>query len=159
MLYSTRFSTALMLATVSCFAYTESRASGETVVSVAEPCDDATSVDKRIMVSEAESLIGLGPAQKSCIVKDTSTALNVVSVMAVENKFNTGSVEVSFTSQSSALWSRIEATHIAKRMILLQGKFAVLEFVILNTRTDSKLILGAADLQEAETIARVLRGE
>ena len=129
----------------------------ETPIAIADPCDGTTPAQMKVLMPEAKLLLNSGPPI-TCIVKGTVTTLSAVSVRAIENRYGTGSVEVRFTAPSKLDWSVIAAAHVGKPIILLRRESALLQFQIRDSVADPA-VLSVPSMSEAETIAKILRGE
>jgi hypothetical protein len=127
-------------------------------LAVAEPCDGATPTVNRIVMSEAKPLLAMQPAE-ACVVAGTYKTLTAVAVQAAPNKCGAGSVYVTLSPKSASLWARVESAHIGRELVLLKGRVVVLQVGILNSAGQGKIVLGAADIEQAQLIASVLRGE
>jgi len=95
----------------------------------------------------------------ACYIAGSAIVLSATDAQAAPDQYDTGSVEVTLTPASMRRLSHVKSTHLGKELLLLRGKEAVLYFVIAEGASDTKFTLSAPSLQQAEVVARVLRGE
>jgi len=127
-------------------------------LALAEPCEGTADPAKKVLapvVNEMKAATG----DMECYIAGSPVVLSATDVRAAPDQYGAGSVEVTFTPASTRHLSYIRSTHSGKKLLLLKGRQAVLNLYIPESSSETKFLLSASSLHEAEVIARVLRGE
>jgi len=126
-------------------------------VELALSCSEATSVHNKLAVVTAEGMIDLAGPQ-ACIDSSTRIPLTATAVRTYKNKFQSVSVELTLTPESSAQWIRLQREWLGKEWVLMRGQRSLLYARIFNESHEQNLTVLAKDELEAEQIAPSLRG-
>lgn len=127
-------------------------------ISVANACGDDTPKSAAQVLPVFQSMSARHGSYE-CIARDTRTDYTVNEILAFQNKLGAGSVRFTFTPDMAKAYSDFEATNVGKKVVLLKGDRAVLNFNILKARHSGQLVLNTSSLKEAELIERTLLGE
>lgn len=127
-------------------------------VELARSCSDETSAQNKLTVVTAEPMIEVtGP--QSCIDKTTRVRLVVTGIKTYKNRFQTESIELALTSESSDQWMQLQKAWLGKEWVLMSGQRSILYARVFNEQTERNLTIFAKDEPEAKQIAASITSE
>jgi len=133
---------------------------GEMKIGLAPSCVGDTPQSGRVEVPIVPSMVGRDVEPKGasalCIVRDTRIELPVTAIDTHEDKWKVGYVEIAFAPKEEAAYNKIVRERAGRKLVLLRGENAVLEFEILRATHQHSLVLRGFGLQDAEAIRKAI---
>jgi hypothetical protein len=131
-----------------------------TSIALAPSCTADTPQSDKVGIPIAASMIGRDVLPKAavdlCIVRDVRIDLSVAAIDTNEDKWKVGSVEIAFAPDEDAAFNKFMRENAGKKLVLLHGGNAILDFEILRATHQKSLILRGFSLDDAEAIKKAI---
>jgi hypothetical protein len=124
----------------------------EMYVELARACSDETSVQNKLMLATAESMIDL-TGQQACIDKTTRVGVTFTGIRTYKNRFGSEAVELTLTPKSSEQWVQLQKAWLLKEFVLIRGERSIVYGRVFQDVSEPNLTIFAKDGPEAKEIA------